>query len=87
MTDPNPEVLDPDDPNLIPDKESLHLAGAIVLDYVGKKLTIDGVEFPYYLQKAGPTVGTDPEDLSPSPLCIVHLPVLCESYDVIGEPE
>jgi hypothetical protein len=74
------ELLDPDERGII-------IAGNITLDHERKMLLIDGNEFMYALHKAGPQVAPDPDDPSPSPLCVVTLPVICETYDVIGEPD
>lgn len=93
MTDPNPEILDPNDPDLTftegtldPERPNLRLASAVVLDHERRALFIDGVEFPWYLHQDGPTVEPNVTDESEPPTFVVHLPVICETYDVVGEP-
>ena len=62
----------------------MRIAANITLDYDAKTLTIDGEEFPFYLQAAGPTVTPDPT--TDSPLYVVSLPVMAESFTIVGEP-
>lgn len=70
-----------------PGRENLRLATSIVLDHEQKALFIDGIEFPLYMHERGPSVEHIEQKGDAPPLVVVNLPVICETYDVVGEPD
>lgn len=60
------------------------IAKNLTLDLQDRKLYVDGKEFPWHLAASGPRFDCEPVE---SGLCLVYLPVLAESIEVIPPRE